>query len=304
MEVSLGNVRINPVVLNRYLGKKTIDDVVLWTKVTLSALCFALLVSALYDFFDSRIKAATAALKLSNELAALSEEKGSEGSRRKKRADIEQSSAKSLFGELGPKVTEKKETAAKPAPQTQLGLVGTFIADDVHQSYAIIEDQKKKVQEDFSVNDVVFGEAKVVSIFPDRVEIDRNGTREILKLDETGDTSAPATDNGLPVDEFVVPEAELETALQNLPLLLTQARAVPYFKSGQAVGLRLFAIKSGSLYEKVGLKNGDILKAINGNSLSDITQAAKLFETLKQEKNIGVTVERNREERVFRYQIR
>ena len=87
-------------------------------------------------------------------------------------------------------------------------------------------------------------------------------------------------------------------------MLLTQARAVPYFKDGRSIGLRLFAIKTGSLYEKLGLKNGDILKSINGNSLGDLSQAMKLFEQLKQERSISVMLERDKQDKEFRYQIR
>ena len=87
-------------------------------------------------------------------------------------------------------------------------------------------------------------------------------------------------------------------------MLLTQARAVPYFRDGRAAGLRLFAVKSGSLYEKLGLKNGDILKTINGSSLADLSQAMQLFEKLKSERSIGITLERNSEDKEFKYEIR
>ena len=86
--------------------------------------------------------------------------------------------------------------------------------------------------------------------------------------------------------------------------MLTQARAVPYFKDGKSIGLRLFAIKSDSIFEKIGLKNADILKAVNGNSLADLTQAIKLFETLKKERSLSLTLERTNEEKEFKYEIR
>ena len=58
------------------------------------------------------------------------------------------------------------------------------------------------------------------------------------------------------------------------------------------------------MYEKIGLKNGDILKTINGNSLGDISQAMKLFERLKEERSITLTLERSKQQKVYRYQIR
>ena len=39
----------------------------------------------------------------------------------------------------------------------------------------------------------------------------------------------------------------------------SRIRAVPHFEGGQSTGFRLFAIRQGSLFDKIGLKNGDIL---------------------------------------------
>ena len=209
----------------------------------------------------------------------------------------------SVFGPLGKPVAPVASNLPPPSPLS-LTLVGTFVTAG-QEPYAIIEDKKKQNQDMFLLGQSIFDQAELKQIYQDRVEIERLGKIEILKLDEFGssDASGPGgvTAQG---DDFTVDEAELDKGLENLPLLLTQARAVPYFKDGRSVGLRLFAIKTGSLYEKIGLKNGDILKAINGNSLADITQALKLFEQLKQERSINLVLERDKQDREFKYTIR
>ena len=210
---------------------------------------------------------------------------------------------RAVFGPLGKPATPVASNLPPPSPLS-LTLVGTFVTAG-QEPYAIIEDKKKQNQDMFLLGQSIFDQAELKQIYQDRVEIERLGKIEILKLDEFGssDASGPGgvTAQG---DDFTVDEAELDKGLENLPLLLTQARAVPYFKDGRSVGLRLFAIKTGSLYEKIGLKNGDILKAINGNSLADITQALKLFEQLKQERSINLVLERDKQDREFKYTIR
>jgi len=208
------------------------------------------------------------------------------------------------FGKLGVDKQDASGPAAQPQTPLMLTLIGTFIATG-QEPYAIIEDKKKQTQEMFLLEQSVFGQATLKKILQDRVEVERGGKTEVLKLDDfgagTGGSGGGISANG---DDFVVDEAELDKGLENLPMLLTQARAVPYFKEGRSIGLRLFAIKTGSLYEKIGLKNGDILKSINGNSLGDISQALKLFEQLKQERSISLTLERDKQDREFRYTIR
>lgn len=201
---------------------------------------------------------------------------------------------------------EQPKSIVKPTPipkksDAGLTLIGTYVSKG-EPSQAIIEHTKKRTQEVFEKNDKIFDEGKVLAIYTDRVEIERNGKTEVLTLDDSA-ASLSSGSSDSDQQEIVVDETELNKALDDLPLLLTQARAVPYFKDGKAVGLRLFAIRNGSLYQKVGLKNGDILKSINGNSLGDISQAMKLFEKLKEERSIALVVERNRKEQTFRYSI-
>ncbi len=207
-----------------------------------------------------------------------------------------------VFGALG----RPASPAAKPTPPPtplNLTLIGTFLTDG-QEPYAIIEDKQKQIQDSFVLENSLFGQATLKRILQDRVEIERMGKIEVLKLDDFGGGDAPADGISSNGDEFTIEEAELDKGLENLPLLLTQARAVPYFKEGRSIGLRLFAIKSGSLYEKIGLKNGDILKSINGNSLGDISQAMKLFDQLKQERSINLVLEREKQDREFKYSIR
>ena len=199
-----------------------------------------------------------------------------------------------------------KKTAIKPKSNVPLNLIGTFVSDD-SSAYAIIEDKKKKLQEVFNKGESIFDEAQLVNIFSDHVEIKRGEKIEILTLDDSALSSPKSAEGGVMSsgdNEFVVDETELNTALEDLPLLLTQARAVPYFRDGRAIGLRMFAIKSGSLYQKLGLRNGDILKTVNSNSLANIQEAMKLFETLKEERSIAVELERNKQNLQFRYSIR
>jgi general secretion pathway protein C len=223
----------------------------------------------------------------------------------KNESDVMAVTQREIFGTLGKAAVAAPVATAAPLTPLSLTLIGTFVTGG-ESPYAIIEDKKKQNQDVFIVSQSIFGQATLKKIFQDRVEIEREGKLEILKLDDIGggggDSAGGISNNGQ--DEFVVDEAELDKGLENLPMLLTQARAVPYFKEGRSIGLRLFAIKSGSLYEKIGLKNGDILKSINGNNLGDISQALKLFEQLKQERSISLVLEREKGDREFKYQIR
>ena len=290
-------------VLSRIMRRDNIARLVRYVNLTSSALLAISIIVLLVVVTSDLLGKMTATSKLDSQIASINT-KGSASSTGQLTPAYDWDVVKDRkpFGTIG-KVAGPVAAAPTPPPSPlMLSLIGTFVTQG-QEPYAIIEDKKKNDQDMFVIGDSIFEQATLKKIYLDRVEVERNGKLEILRLDEIGgNAGAGIVSSGS--DDFVIEEAELDKGLENLPLLLTQARAVPYFKDGRSIGLRLFAIKTGSLYEKVGLKNGDILKTINGNNLGDISQALKLFEQLKQERSINLTLERDKQEREFKYTIR
>lgn len=291
------NISLDPIVINRYLTPNKVALITVWVERLLWLFCLLGLSYALYSSISTVLRTQTLILERAGSAPSEQTSTG-RGARTKPSVDI--ISSRNIFGPLT--VIERREAPKVAKQPLSLALIGTFLSDG--GMYAIIEDTKKTEQDVFSQGDNVFGDASVVEVLSEKVTLKRqDGEIITLILDDSASSSSGGSSSA-PVESMVVNKAELDDALSNLPLLLTQARAVPYFKDGKSVGLRLFAIKSGSMFEKIGLKNGDILKSINGNSLADITQAVKLFEELRDERSISVQVERNREDKEFQYQIR
>ena len=295
--------RFNSFSLNRLLRKEYVTRATLAGKVFLALCCVAVTIwmvaQMVSDFLLMRTDVQQLASEIDRKIATTKEGPTAQ----RKNFDYSRISGQQIFGKIGAVAAPSAPTVqTPPVSNVALKLIGTFLTTGEAPT-AIIEDTKKPgSQEVFGIGEMIFGEAKLTAVYADRVEIDRNGKREILTLDESAAAGAAGESPG--GNTVVVDETELDSALANLPMLLTQARAVPYFKDGKSVGLRLFAIRRGSLFEKIGLQNGDILKEINGNSLSDITQAVKLFEKLKEQRDVAVTLERQREEQTYRYLIR
>jgi general secretion pathway protein C len=287
--------------LSRFLKKRSIARAVITLKILFVFVVLALFVNLAAVVLEEYLGVQSTLDELTTRIAKIQPSATGEVANVLQEDSYQEIYEKSIFGEL------KKASPLQPKPEpkksaTALSLIGTFVSGST--SEAIIENTKSKSQDVFSIGDQIFDEAKLVAVYSNKVEIEREGKIEILAIDDSSDVFGGVGGGSTGSDEdFTVDEGELNTALENLPLLLTQARAVPYFKDGKAVGLRLFAIKNGSLYEKVGLKNGDILKELNGSSLGDISQAMKLFERLKEERQITLTLERNRVKKVFNYRI-
>ena len=85
--------------------------------------------------------------------------------------------------------------------------------------------------------------------------------------------------------------------------LFTQIRAVPHFEGGQSIGFRLFAIRRGSLFDRIVLKNGDIITNINGTEMNDPGRAVALIQELRDASGLKVNVIRNQQPQEISYNI-
>ncbi len=178
-------------------------------------------------------------------------------------------------------------------------------------SYAIIEDDANKTQQLYRVGDTL--QSRTLSrVEWDHVVLKGPQGEEVLKIVEPSGkpgASPPlaAGAGGIQArsdTDFVIERSEIDKAMENLNQLFTQIRAVPHFQDGKAAGFRLFAIRQDSVFEKVGLKNGDVVTRINGNDLSDPARAMSLIQELRSEGRISVDVTRNRQPATLSYEIR
>jgi len=104
-------------------------------------------------------------------------------------------------------------------------------------------------------------------------------------------------------NSYGVPRTAVDGALNNLSELATQARIVPAFEGGKPVGFKLFSIKPGSLYSKIGLQNGDVISRINGFEMSSPEKGLEVYQKLKDASNVTVDVKRRGKPMTLDYAI-
>jgi hypothetical protein len=89
-----------------------------------------------------------------------------------------------------------------------------------------------------------------------------------------------------------ITRSALDELLAKPDSLMRQARIVPSMRNGETAGFKLYGIRSGSMPYLLGLKNGDMITAINGRALTSPTEALSIFEALKSETDFRVEIER------------
>ena len=217
-----------------------------------------------------------------------------------------------------------------PVVRTPLNMnvIGTVVLD-AGRSFALIQfgSELKLVREG---DDVAPG-AKLAQVRHDRIVVDRGGgtTEEFFLYPPEPDKTAART-RGAPAaapprpppppggeasestdtvrqlaeDKWIVDSRELEDASTNMSKLMTQIRVVPNFTDGQPDGFKIFAIRPGSLFAKIGLQNGDVLKRVNGVEIQGPEQAFEAYQRLKDETSIQIDLVRRNENKTFSYEVR
>lgn len=193
-------------------------------------------------------------------------------------------------------------------------LISTVVGNP--DSYSVIEDLSTHKQDVYHLNEIVLKEAEIIRIERRRVILLRDGVEEALTFEESDPKEArqarstqktPAGGEGIRQvtdSSYLIDEDEVEGALDNLNELLTQIRVVPNFENGKTNGFKVFAIRPNSIFDKIGLKNGDILKQINDIEINSPEKALEIFPQLRNEKNLSLDIIRGGQRQSFSYEIR
>jgi general secretion pathway protein C len=193
---------------------------------------------------------------------------------------------------------------------SKMKLLGVVIGDKGGVS-AIVEMLASKQQMFFRLHDQIPEVGELSEIRKDGVVVRQGDQQELLELNSgLGDVvpkaaAAPiqAVEPGGPIRK-TIDRREVDQAMNDLPKLLSQARAVPVLVNGAMNGFRLDYIAPSSFYEKIGLQYGDVLKQVNGVEIKDPGTMLNLFQQLRNERTVKLDVVRNNQRTTLTYDIR
>ena len=186
------------------------------------------------------------------------------------------------------------------APQSSANLVlaGTIATQDPKRGVAIISDAggPSKV---YAVGERISG-AVLHSVYLDHVVLDRGGALETLLLPR----QLPPASHGVAAVPVRRTGADPRTvaAVDNIRRMVTQdpsildqvMRTVPSYDNaaGKLRGFRAYPGRNRAIFNKLGLKAGDLVTAINGTPLDDPQRSQDVFNTIQTSDHVTVTVER------------
>jgi len=208
--------------------------------------------------------------------------------------DVQSVVSAHLFGVAAPDPSTQ-DPANAPQSTANLVLTGTIATQDPKRGVAIISDGgPSKV---YSVGDNVGG-ASLHSVYLDHVILDRSGQLETLLLPRQlgpGMHAPPVVHRAGGDPRTVAAVDNIRRLVQQDPGILDQVmRTVPSYDNaaGRLRGFRAYPGRNRQIFNKLGLKPGDLVTAINGTALDDPQRSQDVFNTIQTSDHATVTIER------------
>ncbi len=215
-----------------------------------------------------------------------------------------------LFGQISEELTGRR---LDNLPISSLNLVLAGVIASNSGGYALIS-ANGQPQEPFALGQTVTGGAVLQAVYSDRVVIQRNGALESLLL-EGADNSQPPQDMAIPAangtastatdivqetgsNHYMVARDQL-TAQIRTPEFLKQAALAP--SSGG--GFLVRQIQPNSLYQKLGLRSGDVIKSVNGQPINTAEDAMKFYQQLSSINSVQLEIARGGKSEALYYQF-
>jgi general secretion pathway protein C len=200
-----------------------------------------------------------------------------------------------LFGQSA-SVLDSRNAPVTSMPLTLGGVVTAWDSKgrlDPKGGFALVGTTPADIR-NFRVGGEVPGGARLYEVHQDRVLLDRGGSIEALLLPPR--VGLPPPPPPPPPQAAAAPVAvqRVQQVMRDNPAILNQIMTrTAVLTGGKLQGMRVNPGPNRQAFDKLGLKPGDLVTAINGTPLSDQTRAEEVFNSLSSAAEANVTVERN-----------
>jgi len=229
-------------------------------------------------------------------------------------------------------ITDRDIFDLAPAPAAvehedlQIHLIGTSLLT-TGKPFAIIENQSGQ-ESLYRKGDQIVGVGQLLEIEKDRAIILHDGHRVAVEIprDQPAPVPiapppprhrglkqpmplarampAPGGVHRIAPNRFLLARSTVDADLQNPAPLFTQIRAIPDMQDGAPRGFRLSEIEPGSVFQQIGLQDGDLLTNVSGQPVGDPMKALAMFQTLHGRSSVTLNVIRAGQPVQLYYSIR
>ena len=169
---------------------------------------------------------------------------------------------------------------------------------------AIIKDTKTGKVNMYEAGENI-GKVKILEVKRAEVILQEGKTKYVLALPYGSVRQPHMIDFDIDKEDtaFHISRADVNKAISRIPQLMRDIKIMPHFTKGRPRGMRLSKVKEGSIFQKAGVKSGDVVKGVNGMTLNTPHQIFRAYKELKNQNNFQVEIVRDGEPTVLNYRV-
>ncbi|HNL79542.1 MAG TPA: type II secretion system protein N [Agitococcus sp.] len=192
-----------------------------------------------------------------------------------------------------PVVESVSQNANAPDTSLQLKLDGVFASSSQSQSSAIISEQGQGIGKLYRVGQQVVGGAVLSAVYVDRVLLQRNGQEEVLRFIKSnllGGDTPPVVSNP------VASQADKAHSLLSNAIQRLDSDASSYLNEMGLIasqqGYEITDNTPSHIRRKLGLKAGDRVVRLNGQTLGNVQLDKNLLQQIQQTGRARIEIQR------------
>lgn len=226
---------------------------------------------------------------------------------------------RNLFNVSGQEQVVKKRgkeilnPAEIPISTSGMELLGTFVGFPQKHSVALIKADGEVGA--YHTDEKVKG-TTILTINRREVIIERNGMLEKLVMEEAGKPMvfkepvqpASTVDRGLDGirltanNKWIIDRKKVP--IKDINAFMKQCRLIPHSVDGKPAGFKITGILKGSIIDKIGLLDGDIIKKVNSDEIKTPDDAYRAYQRLQTDNKIVLDIERNGARTPLTYEVK
>jgi general secretion pathway protein C len=208
--------------------------------------------------------------------------------------------------------------SAKMRQNYKIKLVGTAIAEDPEYTVAVIESGSDGNQRSYHEGEQING-VLIVEILRARVIVETEQGEDFISLsrpltlaqqltikaERPGTSQSPvpvvsrtSSSNNRRNRTLYLDGKALIAELGNIDDKIQDVSVDTVNIYGRPAGVKIHPIEPGSIFSKIGLKNGDVIKEVDGVKISNPEQAIAIIKKLKAGDNVDIKVKARRTRKI------
>jgi general secretion pathway protein C len=173
-------------------------------------------------------------------------------------------------------------------------------------AYAVIEalqgPNRKKEQRLYKEGETVQN-ATIEKIYRDKILLNLEGEKQILAMEKYQSRKSYHRSRQYRRQPARLTRSirrkDIEKAFQNINTVMRQARIRP-----RSNGMYISSIRRGSIFQRLGLKNGDIIQGVDGKQINSVDDAMNFYNSLKSGTRVALGLKRRGRPLTITYRIR